>query len=94
MAEVYHVSLRKYLDYVYAYANTASLCKELKYTNRLETGTVIIFPGNPGHCCMIIDAAISEKQDTVFKTVEGFMPAHPSMYYPIPMNLNGVPGII
>lgn len=70
-----HGSLRKYLDIVYAYANTVSLCNELKYTNRLETGTIIIFPGNPGHCCMIFDAAVSEKSDTVFKILEGYMPA-------------------
>ncbi len=70
-----HFSLRKYLDLVYAYANTVSLCRELKFTDRLETGTVIIFPGNPGHCCMIVDEAVTDKSDTVFKLVEGYMPA-------------------
>ena len=42
-----HSSLRKYLDIVYAYANTVSLCRELKYTNRLETGTVIYIRVTP-----------------------------------------------
>jgi len=70
-----HVSLRKYLDLVYDYANTVSLCRELKFTDRIESGTVIIFPGNPGHCCMVVDEAIVEKSDTVFKIVEGYMPA-------------------
>lgn len=70
-----HSSLRKYLDIVYAYANTVSLCRELKYTNRLETGTVIIYPGNPGHCCMIIDEALGDDRDTVYKLAEGYMPA-------------------
>lgn len=70
-----HVTLRKYLDIVFAYANTVSLCRELKTTDRLETGTVIIFPGHPGHCCMIMDEAVTEKSDTVFKIVEGYMPA-------------------
>jgi hypothetical protein len=74
-SEISHSTLRRYLDIVYAYANTVSLCRELKLTNRLETGTVIIYPGNPGHCCMIIDAALGDKQDTVFKLVEGYMPA-------------------
>jgi hypothetical protein len=74
-AEISHFALRKYLDIVYAYANTVSLCRELKSTDRFETGTVIIYPGHPGHCCMIIDAATVDKQDTVFKMVEGYMPA-------------------
>jgi hypothetical protein len=74
-SEVSHSSLRKYLDMVYAYANTVSLCRELKYTNRLETGTVIIYPGNPGHCCMIIDEALVDNRDTVYKLAEGYMPA-------------------
>lgn len=70
-----HASLRKWLDIVYAYANTVSLCKELKKADGLQTGTVIIFPGNPGHCCIIIDEAITDKQDTVYKMAEGYMPA-------------------
>jgi hypothetical protein len=73
--EISHTSLRKWLDILYAYANTISLCKELIPASRLETGTVIIFPGHPGHCCMIMDAAIKTKSDTVFKIVEGYMPA-------------------
>jgi hypothetical protein len=74
-SKISHVSLRKYLDIVFAYANTVSLCRELKTTDLLETGTVIIYPGNPGHCCMIVDEALREKGDTVFKLVEGYMPA-------------------
>jgi hypothetical protein len=74
-SEISHSSLRKYLDIVFAYANTVSLCRELKSTDRLETGTVIIYPGNPGHCCMIVDEALDDKADTVFKLVEGYMPA-------------------
>ena len=74
-SEISHTSMRKYLDIVYAYANTVSLCRELRFTNRFETGTVIIFPGNPGHCCIITDAAVVEQSDTVFKLVEGYMPA-------------------
>lgn len=74
-SEISHSSLRKWLDIVYAYANTVSLCKELKTTDRLETGTVIIFPGNPGHCCMIIDEAVTNIPDTVYKIAEGYMPS-------------------
>lgn len=74
-SELSHASLRKWLDIVFTYANTVSLCKELKKADGLQTGTVIIFPGNPGHCCIIIDEAITDKQDTVYKLAEGYMPA-------------------
>jgi hypothetical protein len=70
-----HSTMRLYLNIVFAYANTVSLCKELKPAKRLETGTVIIFPGHPGHCCMVVDAAITDQTDTVFKLAEGYMPA-------------------
>ncbi|MEJ0082599.1 MAG: DUF4846 domain-containing protein [Puia sp.] len=69
-----HHSLRKWLDIVYTYANTVSLCKELKKADGLQTGTVIIFPGHPGHCCIIIDEAVTDRQDTVYKMAEGYMP--------------------
>ncbi len=70
-----HESLRNYLDIVYAYANTISLCKELKPANDFETGTVIITPGNPGHTCIIIDDTINNKGEKLYKLVEGYMPA-------------------
>ncbi len=70
-----HTALRRYLDIVYAYANTVSLCRELKSASRLETGTVIIFPGHPGHCCLVMDEALSDRGDTLYKLVEGYMPA-------------------
>jgi hypothetical protein len=70
-----HACLRKWLDIVYTYANTVSLCKELKTAGGLQTGTVIIFPGHPGHCCMIVDEALTDKQDTLYKIAEGYMPA-------------------
>jgi Domain of unknown function (4846) len=70
-----HQSLRKYLDIVYAYANTVSLCKELLPTDRFDVGTVIIYPGFPGHCCLIVDKGVISAKDTVYKLVEGYMPA-------------------
>jgi hypothetical protein len=70
-----HASLRAYLDIVFAYANTVSLYKELKKADRMETGTVVIFPGHPGHCMILADAAVVDQSDTMFKLVEGYMPA-------------------
>ena len=70
-----HASLRNYLDIIYAYAGTVSLCKELQPTDKLQIGTVIIYPGHPGHCCLIVDRGIRNGKDTVYKLVEGYMPA-------------------
>jgi hypothetical protein len=70
-----HESLRHYLNIVYAYANTISLCKELKPAADFETGTVIITPGSPGHTCIIIGDTINDKGEKLYKLAEGYMPA-------------------
>ncbi len=70
-----HESLRNYLDIIYAYANTISLCKELKPATDFETGTVIITPGSPGHTCIIIDDSVNNNGEKFYKLAEGYMPA-------------------
>jgi hypothetical protein len=74
-ADTTHQALRDYLNFVYAYASTISLCKELKPADEFETGTVIIFPGNPGHTCIIIDEATTTEGEKIYKLAEGYMPA-------------------
>ena len=70
-----HSSMRAYLNIVYAYAGTQSLANELLPADSLEVGTVILKPGSPGHCCIIIDEAVNPAGQRVFKLVEGFTPA-------------------
>ncbi len=70
-----HATLRSYLNIVFDYANTISLCKELKPATIFTVGTVIITPGSPGHTCIIIDEATAIDKSKIFKIAEGYMPA-------------------
>lgn len=74
-SEKTHESLRRYLDIVYIYASTISLSKELKTVNDFDVGTIVIYAGSPGHCFIIIDKAIDQKGDKVYKLAEGYTPA-------------------
>ena len=69
-----HASLRRYLDLVYMYASTLSLPKDLKPAAGYAIGTVVLYPGSPGHCFIIID----EKEVNGakrYKLAEGYTPA-------------------
>ena len=71
---------RKYLDYVFSYANTRSLNQELIRLDSLvemQIGDVFIQTGNPyGHAVIVVDMA--ENPDTgekVYMLAQSYMPA-------------------
>jgi len=71
---------RKYMDYIFSYANTASLSKELKLVeniNDMHIGDVFIQTGNPyGHAVIVVDMA--KNPDTgkkIFMIAQSYMPA-------------------
>jgi hypothetical protein len=88
-SEKNHESLRKYLDIVYSYASTISLAKELKPANDFEIGTVVIHPGSPGHCFIIIDESRNQQGEKIYKLAEGYTPAQ-SIYVLRNLNEQGI----
>ncbi len=71
-----HAAFRKYLDAVFAWANTVSLEKQAKPVepDQIRAGDFFILPGNPGHAVLVLDVA--EKGDQrVALLGQSFMPA-------------------
>jgi len=73
-----YASFRKYMDYVFAYAGTYSLERELKPAplGSLQTGDVFIKGGFPGHAVLVADTAENAQTgEKRFLLVQSYMPA-------------------
>ena len=70
---------RSYMKYIFSYANTGSLKKELvpvTSINEIQVGDVFIQSGNPyGHAVIVMDVAISTKGNKRFLLAQSYMPA-------------------
>jgi hypothetical protein len=72
-------TFRKYMDWIFQYANTASLYHELKTIQRkyLSLGDVFIQKGRPfGHAVIVVDMAKHRSTgEKIFLIAQSFMPA-------------------
>ncbi len=69
---------RSYMNYIFSFANTASLKKELKKVElkNIKAGDVFIVSGNPyGHAVTVVDVAKSKAGKIVFMIAQSYMPA-------------------
>lgn len=69
---------RQYLDFIYTYAGTLSLEKEMIKisADSLQPGDVFIRGGSPGHAVIIVDAGINrETGEKIFMLAQSYMPA-------------------
>ena len=78
-ADTSHRALRAYLDFVFAYAGTLSLSRELKPLDPdspIEGGDVFILGGSPGHAVIVLDVAADPSTGRrVFLLAQSYMPA-------------------
>jgi Domain of unknown function (4846) len=78
-ADVSYATFLKYMDFVFAYASTLSLEKELKPVAKvsdINIGDVFIKGGAPGHAIIVMDLAKDKKTGKkVFLLAQSYMPA-------------------
>jgi len=69
---------RAYMKYIFSYANTASLKKELHpiSIDSILPGDVFIQSGNPyGHAVTVVDVAADQQGKRIFLLAQSYMPA-------------------
>jgi hypothetical protein len=89
-----YASFRKYMDYVFAYAGTYSLERELKPAPlpTLQAGDVFIKGGFPGHAVLVADVAENAQTgEKRFLLVQSYMPAQEMHVLKNPAATDGSP---
>jgi len=69
---------RKYLDFVFVYAGTWSLQRQLatvKDIAQIQAGDVFIQGGFPGHAVVVVDVAQDDQGQRAFLLAQSYMPA-------------------
>lgn len=66
-----------YLEFIFTYAGTLSLSKELKQIELSEAriGDVFIRGGSPGHAVIIVDKVVNDAEKKMFLLAQSYMPA-------------------
>lgn len=81
---------RSYMKYIFSYANTSSLKKELTLVSsiqEIQPGDVFIQSGNPyGHAVIVMDVAISSAGSRLFLLAQSYMPAQETQILINPLN--------
>ena len=83
----------KYMDYVFEFANTTSLYKQLNAVadfNDMKPGDVFVQTPNGarryGHAEIVVDAAVSEDGKKVYMLAQSYMPAQETQILQNPLN--------
>lgn len=67
-----------YMEFIFTYAGTLSLSKELIAIpfDSMKIGDIFIFGGSPGHSIIVVDMAINPKtKEKIFMVAQSYMPA-------------------
>ena len=65
----------QYLEFVFSYAGTLSLSRELESVNNILPGDVYIQGGSPGHAVIVMDLAVNKAGQKIFLLAQSYMPA-------------------
>jgi hypothetical protein len=70
-------SFRIYMQYIFMYAGTLSLEKELKKVDieNMKIGDIFIQGGSPGHAIIVVDMAIKNNNEKLFLLAQSYIPA-------------------